>query len=740
MPNGPTTTVAEDPELTLDTQPHAATAVVTRPLAAFMELSPRVVLVAMPMGARLDLAGLQAMAALGAVPPPLALNQMPAEAGHTMLLLCRPHASLAPGRPLALVQGMRPAAEFDLATATELAELLPDPSPAAVLHLIRFIAQAAVGGLRARNDAELAATCCRLLQSAGPLVPPLLPLARCGQDLLLWAPPMGFPPGAIFVLGPTGVQTRPSRSRRAMLLGTDSVGSYLLDMGGNIARQLAPAAETTPPLAELPAELHRAGLAELALASGAEPRAASFLRAHASLALTQPQRVFADPQRPVGAGLELAVDDHGGGLFLRGWLRDPLGLVESAVLRSAYLEEALPPEQRHRYARPDLAKVFAPSPHGLGASQPGFIAWLPKASAPPQAQWTLRLQLATGELLEPTSPPGILPPHQARDALLTALPLNALTAPMLDQAFIPALGRIQAAFLAARRPPEVVRLGTPIANPAVSVVVPLYRNMRFIRFQLGHFARDPAMRETELIYVLDSPEQRPEVEHLLRALYALYRLPITLVVQAGNYGFASACNAGAAEARAPRLLMLNSDVIPSERGWLPTLAAALDADPAMFAVGPKLLTESDSVQHAGLYWERNGPLNEWFNNHYLKGAPRHFPALDQPRRVPGITGAAMLLDRARFEQVDGFSTHYVIGDYEDSDLCLKLRAQGGEIGYEPRAELYHFERQSIREHAVHDRNLATAHNRRIHQSRWDQAIDRLMARPEFMPVPPGSTG
>ena len=108
--------------------------------------------------------------------------------------------------------------------------------------------------------------------------------------------------------------------------------------------------------------------------------------------------------------------------------------------------------------------------------------------------------------------------------------------------------------------------------------------------------------------------------------------------------------------------------------------------------------------------------------------------------VAGITGAAMLLDRARFEQVDGFSTHYVIGDYEDSDLCLKLRAQGGEIGYEPRAELYHFERQSIREHAVHDRNLATAHNRRIHQSRWDQAIDRLMARPEFMPVPPGSTG
>ncbi len=740
MPTRLLATAAEDPELTLDMQPLAATAVVTRPMAAFMELSPGVVLVAMPMGTRLELNGLKPMAALGVVPPPLALNQMPAEAGNTMLLLCRPHASLAAGRPLALVQGMRPAAEFELTAATELAELLPDPTPAAVLHLMRIIALGAFGGLRARNDAALAATCCRLLKSAGPLVPPLVPLARCGQGLLLWAPPEGFPAGPAFVISPTGLQMRASRSRLAMLTGAEAVGSYLLDMGGNIACLLAPPGETTPHLSLLPASLQHAGLQELALASGAEPRAAAFLRAHASLALTQPQRVFADPQRPVGAGLELAVDDHGGGLFVRGWLRDPLGLVDSAVLRSAYLEEALPAEQRHRYARPDLAKVFAQAPHGMGASQPGFIAWLPKASAPPQAQWTLRLQLATGELLEPTSPPGILPPHQARDALLTALPLAALTAPMLDQAFIPALGRIQAAFLAARQPPEVIRFGKPVANPAVSVVVPLYRNMRFIRFQLAHFARDPAMRETELIYVLDSPEQRPEVEHLLRALHALYRLPVTLVVQAGNYGFASACNAGAAEARAPRLLMLNSDVIPAARGWLPTLAAALDADPAMFAVGPKLLTEDESVQHAGLYWERNGPLDEWFNNHYLKGAPRYFPALDQPRRVPGITGAAMLLDRARFEQVDGFSTQYVIGDYEDSDLCLKLRAQGGEIGYEPRAELYHFERQSIREHAVHDRNLATAYNRRIHQSRWDSAIERLMQRPDYRPVPSGGLG
>lgn len=723
--------------MTLDTQPHPAAATVMRSAAALMALSPRVVLITMALPRALPLAGLTPMTMSGALPPPLAINQLALEHGHRVLLLARPHRSLLPGAPMALVKGMQPAAEFHLAPATTLAELLDEPTPAAVLALALHIARSALGTLRAREDTDLAATCHRLLQEAAAAARPLTPAALCGPALALWAPPEGLGTTPAYLVGPKRIQLRPSRSRRALLLDRDSAGSFLLESRAPHAWLLAAPQESTPLLADLPrqggagAALHLAGMGELAQASGADPRARGYLRAQASLAMAQPARNFADPQRPVGAALELAVDDHGGGLFLRGWLRDPLNLVDQVTIRSLFVEEALPVEQRHRYARPDLSKAFAQAPHGLGASQPGFIAWLPKIAQCAQSQWTLRLQLATGELLEPLSPPGILPPQQARDTLLTALPLNALSEPMLEQAFLPALGRIQAAFLAARQPPEVVRIGTPRADPAVSVVVPLYRNLRFIRFQLAHFARDPAMAECELVYVLDSPEQRPEAEHLLRALHALYRVPVTLVVQAGNYGFASACNAGAAEAQAPRLLMLNSDVVPAARGWLPTLVAALEADPALFAVGPKLLTEDDSVQHAGLYFERNGPLNEWFNNHYMKGAPRGFPALDRPRRVPAITGAAMLLDRARFDQVDGFTTSYVIGDYEDSDLCLKLRAQGGEIGYEPRAELYHFERQSIRDHAVHDRNLATAYNRRLHQGRWNQAIETLMARPEF---------
>lgn len=707
-----------------------------------LALSPRVALAILPLPAGFPLDDLAPAGAAGPLEGAVAMQRLAPELGGQVMLLARQQPGLAAGGPLTLAGETEVLARFRLEPATTLAELLPEPTPAGLQALLEFVLGRALGSFRARDDAELSAAC-HALAGALPL-PEIRPALGCGPALALWQLPRPLGRSQALLATPQRLLARGSRGGEALLLGAEAAGGVLVLPGAATPWRLAPAAATTPKLAELvrkggaPTPVQRSAMVELAFAAGAEPRAAAQLRAMAALTLAQPPRISADPQRPVGGALELALDDHGGGLFLRAWTRDPLGLVEQVTLESPFGTHALPVELRHAYARPDLAKTFAQAPHGGNGPQPGFVAWLPEAGRVPQAQWTMALHLGTGERLELTSPPGLLPPGPARDAIFTGLPLSALSAPMLDECIVPAVRRIHGAFLAARQPPSMVQIGAPPAAPRVAVVVPLYRNLRFLRFQVTHFARDPAMAGCELIYVLDSPDQAADLEHLLRSLHALTRLPMTLVVQAGNYGFASACNAGVAVARAPRLLMLNSDVVPAARGWLPVLEAALDADAQRFAVGPKLLTEDGSTQHAGLYFLRHGPLDEWFDDHYWKGAPRGFPALNRPREVPGVTGAAMLMDRARFAAAGGFSTDYAIGDYEDSDLCLKLRAAGGTIHYEPRAELYHFERQSISGHAVHDRNIATAYNRRLHEKKWGEAIAALMARPEFAPQAGGA--
>ncbi len=85
------------------------------------------------------------------------------------------------------------------------------------------------------------------------------------------------------------------------------------------------------------------------------------------------------------------------------------------------------------------------------------------------------------------------------------------------------------------------------------------------------------------------------------------------------------------------------------------------------------------------------------------------------------------------EFFDVWDEDYVVGDYEDSDLCLRLQDAGGSIWYAPQAELFHFERRSIALHAGYQRTLACQFNRHLHHTRWDAAMTALMAERRFRP-------
>ena len=228
-----------------------------------------------------------------------------------------------------------------------------------------------------------------------------------------------------------------------------------------------------------------------------------------------------------------------------------------------------------------------------------------------------------------------------------------------------------------------------------------------------------------LIFVLDSPEIEDETKHILGGLHILHDLPMKLVVMNRNGGYARACNAGARFARGTVLVMLNSDVVPCEPGWLQLLARPLLEQRKLGAIGPKLIFEDGSLQHAGLYFGRD-QRDIWLNHHFYKGMPGRYPPAQVARTVPGVTGACLVTRRETYERVDGFTEDYVIGDYEDSDLCLKIRRLGLQIAYEPAACLYHFERRSIRRSQDYMRGVASQYNSWLHTQRWDNDIAALM--------------
>ncbi len=432
-------------------------------------------------------------------------------------------------------------------------------------------------------------------------------------------------------------------------------------------------------------------------------------------------RIAKSSMHPSGeVDLALALE---GGLLAGGWFHAP----SSAFAGIDYVKEdgTAVPLDGNNYKFPAWAQD---KDEKSKTDVTGFVAWIPFTESPgPLLQPRFQMRLASGAVRPLIPKPQPFEPATQRNHVLRAVPPQHAVDSAFRTILAPALQDIERRLGKTIEVDSTKDYSLPETAPLVSIVVPLYKVLDFLRFQLSGMATDPWLAaNAEVIYVLDSPEIQDETEHLLGGLHLLHGLPMKLVVMNRNGGYARACNAGARFARGSILVMLNSDVVPCAPGWLQTLSRPLLENRTLGAIGPKLLFEDGSLQHAGLYFGRD-QRGIWLNHHFHKGMPGDYRPAQQTRDVPGVTGACLVSRRETYERVCGFTEDYVIGDYEDSDLCLKIRRLGLQIAYEPAACLYHLERRSIRRSQDYMRGVASQYNSWLHTQRWEDDISELMA-------------
>jgi GT2 family glycosyltransferase len=413
------------------------------------------------------------------------------------------------------------------------------------------------------------------------------------------------------------------------------------------------------------------------------------------------------------------IDDRA--FYVEGWLH-----TDGSRLRRV---AAVTPEGRaielldaaFRYARQDVSEFFGDSP----SVRLGFIAYvtLPEASALPTG-WLLEVEPEDAPGVEVEMPPVINDVKSVRATILGDLKLETgREAELRSRHIRPALERIQGRLARCVTIDTVDQHGVPSRDPDVTIVVPLYRRVEFLEHQLAQFVHDPELAATDLVYVLDSPEDAGYLRKFATQLFRLYGVPFRLVTLTANGGFSAVNNLGASLARGRLLLLLNSDVLPEEPGWLSRLVAFYHSKPDIGALGPKLLYEDGSIQHAGLYFERPAGAHVWSNEHYFKGLYRDFLAANVARRVPAVTAACLLTKTQLFNELGGLRGMYIQGDYEDSDLCLRLREIGLESWYLPDVELYHLEGQS---YPTPERQATSEYNMWLHTEVWGSRIEATM--------------
>ena len=212
-------------------------------------------------------------------------------------------------------------------------------------------------------------------------------------------------------------------------------------------------------------------------------------------------------------------------------------------------------------------------------------------------------------------------------------------------------------------------------QPEVSIVIVSWNGRQHLETCLAGVAAQAGVATETIVVDNGSTDGTAGV---LRATYPWVRV----VELPENRGFAGGNNAGVREARGRYVALLNNDT-SADPGWLRALLGGVD-EASGFALATSRIVymhDPDVIDSAG-----DGVLR-WggaFKRHH--GAPASVAAASE--EVFGVCGAACLMPKAVFDELDGFDEDF-FASHEDVDLSYRARLRGYRCRYVAEAVVRH---------------------------------------------------
>lgn len=268
------------------------------------------------------------------------------------------------------------------------------------------------------------------------------------------------------------------------------------------------------------------------------------------------------------------------------------------------------------------------------------------------------------------------------------------------------------------------------AQPEVTILIPVFNHLSTTLECLASIAAHASAKDPTFEVLIANDGSTDATGQLLTTIQNL-----RLVNQPVNLGFLRNCNTAARHAKGRLLLLLNNDIQVTP-GWLRALVDCLESSPDIGAVGPRVVYPSGWLQEAGARLLRDG-CSEMIGLNDLPQSPRY----QYSRDVDYCSGACLLLRTADFHRLRGFDECFVPAYCEDSDLCMRLCAEGKRTVYCADATVIH--RLSTTSDSIPgDYKLrCIARNLTTFSSRWQADLDRLDSvrtiafyLPQFHPI------
>ena len=224
-------------------------------------------------------------------------------------------------------------------------------------------------------------------------------------------------------------------------------------------------------------------------------------------------------------------------------------------------------------------------------------------------------------------------------------------------------------------------------EPLVSIIVPFKDKPELLDSCLNSILNLSSYKNFEIIGVSNNSEQADTFSKMQAFSEADAR--VRFVQHNVPFNFSAICNHGVKQSKGDYILLLNNDIEILTVDWLEQLLQHAQR-PEVGAVGGKLLYPYGRIQHAGIVVGMVGAAghpHKFFPNDHIGYHGR----LHMVHNVSAVTGAMLMVSRAKYDQVNGLDEDNLAVAYNDVDFCLKLLQHDYYNVFTPYLEATHHE-------------------------------------------------
>ncbi|CUU08634.1 Glycosyltransferase, GT2 family [Candidatus Kryptobacter tengchongensis] len=263
---------------------------------------------------------------------------------------------------------------------------------------------------------------------------------------------------------------------------------------------------------------------------------------------------------------------------------------------------------------------------------------------------------------------------------------------------------------------RIIQLNNAKRNylPLVSIIIPVFNQVKHTKLAIESIQKFTNV-SYEIIVVDNASTD--ETKDYLSSLSATIGEVVKVITNPQNYGFPKAVNQGIALSRGEYIVVLNNDVIVTDK-WIERLIAHTIDDPTIGIVAPMSnyvsgLQKLDGAEKFYLKGEKVDEISllKFSEDLYQKNK-------GQKLIFPRVAGLCMLIKRKVIEIIGGFDERFSPGNFEDDDFCLRTVLAGFKIAIAKDVFIHHFGSKSFnangREKYIH----ILKQNEKIFVEKW----------------------